>query len=96
MNRATFEKLRHWHGKVPGGIVASRSLHELFTWQAVKQSIMLQDKIEELQASLDAAGAEAKALSEQNTATEQELQVIRLPLALLPAASSVMCASSAC
>ena len=35
----------------------------------------LQDKIEELQSSLDAVGAEAKALSKQNTATEQELQV---------------------
>lgn len=57
---------------------------------------MLQDKIEELQASLDAVGAEAKALSEQNTATEQELQVGRLLLALLPAASSVMYAGSAC
>ncbi|CAL5229239.1 g12525 [Coccomyxa viridis] len=32
------------------------------------------DKIEELQASLHAVGAEAKALSEQNTASEQELQ----------------------
>jgi len=36
---------------------------------------MMQDKIEELQSSLDAVGAEAKALSKQNTATEQELQV---------------------
>lgn len=36
---------------------------------------LMQDKIEELQSSLDAVGAEAKALSKQNTATEQELQV---------------------
>ena len=36
---------------------------------------LLQDKIEELQASLQAVGAEAKALSEQNSASEQELQV---------------------
>ena len=36
---------------------------------------LLQDKIEELQASLHAVGAEAKELSEQNTASEQELQV---------------------
>ena len=78
MNRARFGKLRYWHGEVPGGIVASRSLHELSCWQVVKQPLMLQDKIEELQASLDAAGAEAKALSEQNTATEQELQASRL------------------
>ena len=36
---------------------------------------LLQDKIEELQASLHAVGAEAKGLSEQNSASEQELQV---------------------
>ena len=41
---------------------------------------LLQDKIEELQASLHAVGAEAKALSEQNTASEQELQVRLSPV----------------
>ena len=36
---------------------------------------MLQDKIEELEASLEAVRAECMALSEQNPATEKELQV---------------------
>ncbi len=55
---------------------------------------LLQDKIEELQASLQAVGAEAKGLSEQNTASEQELQVRQTP-SLHPSMAAWCCQESA-
>ena len=50
----------------------------------------LQDKIEELEASLEAVRAECMALSEQNPATEKELQVRAKALTVLSAGQMVV------